>query len=72
MGIDTPDIRYVVHWGWQDFKCYKGLKMHMDESMVKYCTNQDKCRKFVILMILIEQIVVVRRHDLLLDLKRKR
>ena len=21
----------------------KGLKRHVDESMVKYCTNQDKC-----------------------------
>lgn len=67
MGIDTSDIRYVVHWGPpEDIEQYiqatgragrdgkishaimlfnKGLKRYVDESMVKYCTNQDKCRR---------------------------
>ena len=67
MGIDTPDIRYVVHWGPPgDVEQYvqatgragrdgkishaimlfgKGLKRHVDESMVKYCKNQDNCRR---------------------------
>ena len=67
MGIDTPDIRYVVHWGPPEDveQCVqatgragrggkishaimlfnKGLKRHVDKSMVKYYTNQDKCRR---------------------------
>ena len=70
MGIDTPDIRYVVHWGPpEDVEQYvqatgragrdekishaimlysKRLKRHVDESMVKYCTNQDKCRRYTL------------------------
>lgn len=67
MGIDTPDIWYVVHWGPpEDVEQYvqatgragsdskishaiklfnKGLKRYVDEFMVKYCTNRDKCRR---------------------------
>ena len=67
LGIDTPDIRYVVHWGPpEDIEQYvqatgragrdgklshaimlfnRGLKRYADESMVKYCTNQDRCRR---------------------------
>lgn len=67
MGVDTPNIRYVVHWGPpEDTEQYvqatgragrdgqvsyavmlfnKGLKRHVDESMVKYCENNNICRR---------------------------
>lgn len=70
MGIDTPDIRYVIHWGPpEDIEQYvqatgragrdgkrshaillfnNGLKRHVEESMIEYCTNQDKCRRLTL------------------------
>ena len=67
MGVDTPNIRYVVHWGPpEDIEQYlqatgragrdgevahavllfgKGMKRHVDESMIKYCENNTVCRR---------------------------
>ena len=37
----------------------KGLKRHVDESMVKYCTNQDKCRRHTLMILMISNQQVV-------------
>ena len=83
MGIDTPDIRYVIHWGpAEHIEKYvqatgqtgrdgrhshaillfnKELKTHVEESMVEYCTNQDKCRRSILFQGF-DDLFLVRSH----------
>lgn len=70
LGIDTCDIRYVVHWGPpQDIEQYvqatgragrdgstshaillygKGLKRHVEQTMLDYCENATDCRRKIL------------------------
>lgn len=67
MGVETSDIRYVIHWGPpEDIEQYvqatcragrdgsvshaamlytKGLKRFVDNDMIQYCENSDKCHR---------------------------